>query len=307
MRKVWSRLVVHLAACVAALALPVEGLASQLIWTQWNSIWYSELDGSGMQQLISGVQPAYDLRVDDVNGKLYWGDTPYSPGRIMRANLDGSQVETVYTSQPGSEVLNFALDTANQQIYIAQPSLNTVSRVGTDGTGYTQLIYSPNANGMEIDPLAGHIYWTERFGNYIRRANLDGTGVQTIFATSWHPGAVDAWTIDLDPAAGKMYFAGYIPSDGSYHIQVANLDGTGFQELLALNGAPWALRLDPTRSKLYWAENKSIYRANVDGTGLELVLTAPGPIRGIAFGTVPEPATIGLLIAGGLALARRRS
>jgi hypothetical protein len=65
---------------------------------------------------------------------------------------------------------------------------------------------------------AGSIYWTDYDGGDIRRANLDGSGVQTL--SSSLPGPAG---IGLDLVHGWMYFTEY----NSGNLLRANLDGTG--------------------------------------------------------------------------------
>ena len=57
---------------------------------------------------------------------------------------------------------------------------------------------------------------------------------------------------------------------------------------------------------MYWSVvDGGIARANLDGTDIESVVFVNG-VQSIAIGPVPEPATLGLLLLGGLALLRRR-
>ena len=73
------------------------------------------------------------------------------------------------------------------------------------------------------------MYWTHNLGGKIRRANLDGTGVEDVT-----PGAfLLPEGLALDAGAGKMY---WIERGGV--IQRANLDGTGFETVVTgLRGA----------------------------------------------------------------------
>ena len=52
----------------------------------------------------------------------------------------------------------------------------------------------------------------------------------------------------------------------------------------------WDIALDLTNNHIYWAERGSskIRRANLDGTGVQDVITGIGLVTGIALGTVPS-------------------
>lgn len=52
----------------------------------------ADLNGSDIKTIATGVSRlTYGLAYDYTNGKIYWGDR--NPGRIMRANTDGSQTQ----------------------------------------------------------------------------------------------------------------------------------------------------------------------------------------------------------------------
>ena len=84
--------------------------------------------------------------------------------------------------------------------------------------------------------------------------------------------------IALDLPNGRIYWA----NDTRGTIQRANLDGTRAQTLLSvgspnLNG-PEGLAIDLNDGKMYWAHwIDEIGRANLDGSGFEILLTSLGP------------------------------
>lgn len=61
----------------------------------------SNLDGTGMSTLTTGItKVVFGLGYESVSNKIYWGDR--SAGKIMRANPDGSAMETWYTKEGSS-------------------------------------------------------------------------------------------------------------------------------------------------------------------------------------------------------------
>jgi len=61
----------------------------------------ASLDGTGMGTLTTGISKVvFGLGYESKSNKIYWGDR--SAGKIMRANLDGSGIETWYTKDGSS-------------------------------------------------------------------------------------------------------------------------------------------------------------------------------------------------------------
>jgi len=61
----------------------------------------TNLDGSSMSTLTTGItKVVFGLGYDADGNKIYWGDR--SAGKIMRANLDGSGIETWYSKEGSS-------------------------------------------------------------------------------------------------------------------------------------------------------------------------------------------------------------
>lgn len=57
----------------------------------------TDLDGSNMSTLTTGISKVvFGLGYDAVNNKIYWGDR--NKGKIMRSDLDGSNIETWYSA-----------------------------------------------------------------------------------------------------------------------------------------------------------------------------------------------------------------
>src|SRR5580692_8702460 len=133
--------------------LAVDAAAGHLYWTNMGnlkandgSILRSDLDGKHMTTIVApgGAFTPKQIQIDKVNGKLYWSDREGM--RVMRANLDGSQIETL-------------VDTANGD-----------ARPGRDAMKWCV--------GIAVDHDCGHVYWTQKGPDnagkgQIRRANLD--------------------------------------------------------------------------------------------------------------------------------------
>jgi sugar lactone lactonase YvrE len=117
------------------------------------------------------------------------------------------------------------------------------------------------------------IYWTDLGGGDIRRANLDGSGKQTL-VKGGSPGG-----IALDVSHGLMYWTDFNAND----IRRANLDGSGQQTLVTKLSTPFGIALDLAGGLMYWAERGGyIRRANLDGTGQQILIRQAGDALGIA-------------------------
>jgi len=148
---------------------------------------------------------------------IYWTDQNTS--EISRANLDGSNQQTLVSGQPFG-VTGIALDIPASQMYWSrQGSDGNIQRANLDGAGQQTLVDQVSPFGITLDTAAGQMYWTDTGGiNDIRRANLDGTGQQVLVTGQNAPAG-----IALDTNSNKMYWVNQFGGT----LWSANLDGTG--------------------------------------------------------------------------------
>ena len=212
---------------------------------------------------------------DEEMSKMYWLDR--GTDRVQRANLDGSEVETLVTAGL-SAPKELALDVAAGKMYWTDSDLNRVQRANLDGSQREDLVtglVGPAA--LELDVAAGMMYWTDSRVGKIQRANLDGSGLQDLVT-----GLRDPQGLALDVAAGRMYWT----DQGTKKIQRANLDGSDMQDLVTSGlRAPTALALDTESGRMYWTDwaTDKIQRADLDGSNIQdLVSTAGDILHGLA-------------------------
>ena len=138
-----------------------------------------------------------------------------------------------------------------------------------------------NATSLTVDVTGGKLYWTEKTGERtgrIRRANLDGTGVQLVKDLTSAPHG-----IALDAAGGKIYL-----TNSWGKVQRLNVNGSNFQPNLITDlEAPKDIAVDGANGKIYWTERTSsstgrIQRADLDGSNVELVKALTSVPGGIA-------------------------
>ncbi|MFQ6102181.1 MAG: hypothetical protein ACE5OS_13240, partial [Anaerolineae bacterium] len=260
-------------------ATPTPTATSPVI--QWRIYWInnttrtiqsSKLDGSDLQNVVAfdSGQSGGDVEVDSAGGKIYWTESR----KIKRADLDGSNVQTLHTVALDI-VGRISLDLTNGKIYYTQRSGldDTISRRNLDGTGNEALFDPHPTTGfmvaeIEIEPASGKIYWTNTNGtSSIERANVDGSNRELLVEQAWNPRR-----LRLDLSAGKMYWTA---NNTPHGIQRANLDGSSQEVLVPDVGLAMGFDLDVGGGKMYWANGSlpgSIQRANLDGTNIETLI-----------------------------------
>lgn len=261
------------------------------------SINRSDLDGSNPVALISntnaesssGANDALsdpeDIKIDNANGKMYWTDS--NNQNIRRADLDGQNVELIYTTtdavnqdSPG----NIDLDISGGYIYwtdistcfpklrrvpfnFANPAALPVDNATVE-TIYQNSETAATAcatadadidqpNGLAIDAANGHVYWSDKGSgkNWIRRCNLDGSNQVTIIGSLAEP-----QSIVLDVADNKIYWSDEGFSAGNRRIRYANLDGSSPTDLVTnasngiLNAQGITIDLLSGTKRVYWTD-----------------------------------------------------
>lgn len=137
----------------------------------------------------------------------------------------------------------------------------------------------------------------------ISRMNLDGTGYEVVVQDIGN----NLLAILVDPIAGKLYWR---ENSGNKAIYWANLeipDGetaanrTDIEEILVPQVSTNNFSLDISGRKMYYFDNLRLKRANLDGSGQEIVHEDPG--HG-GFGMIyePPPPTVPAISSTGLAL-----
>ena len=201
-------------------------------------------------------------------GKMYWVDASRIGAKIQRANLDGSQIETL-VSTGLQEPTDLALDLVGDKMYWVDQGTGKIQRANLDGSQIETLLAERfDIRSLVLDVAGGKMYWIDAVigGPKIQRANLDGSQIETLLAAGLR--APRALAIDI--AGGKMYWIDAVI--GGPKIQRANLDGSQ-AEAFVVSGldSPESLVLDLAKSKMYWTDSftNKIQRANLDGSQIE--------------------------------------
>ena len=222
--------------------------------------------------------------IPESRGRMYWTD--WETNKIQRANLDGSQIEDLVTTELDYPS-GLALDVAGGKMYWIDAGTAKIQRANLNGSQIEDLVttglFVPR--NLALDVAGGKMYWTDEDWDEgrIQRANLDGSQIEDLLTEVGTPAG-----LALDLAAGKMYWT----DTESSEIIRTNLDGSQFEYLVLGLNSPRALALDVAGGKIYWTDSGILrmQRANLDGFQVEDVI-----VSGLGYPTIG----LALDVAGG--------
>jgi hypothetical protein len=249
----------------------VDAEAGHIYWTNMGvpnlddgSIERADLDGRNRKIIVpQGItHTPKQLHLDKENGRLYWCDREGM--RVMRANLDGSQVETLIETGRGD----------------------------TDRRDQTRWCV-----GITIDLKGGKIYWTQKgpdngeMGS-IRRANIDipkgesaakRSDIEVLFDRLPEP--ID---LELDVANRVLYWTDRGDPPRGNTVNRAPVDKKAEPEILIthlMEGI--GIALDIPGNRMFVTDFAgSVYSADLDGKNERNFLYAQGNLTGIAYAEV---------------------
>ena len=256
-----------------------ETNALLLYWTEKRDdsiIRRMDLANGQTQEVVTGIGSlaATDIAIDALGGKIYWAES-FLYERIQRANLDGTDIQTVVGGL--GDPTGIDLDVSGGKIYWVDQDEGKIQRADLDGANVEDVVTGlGEPTDVAIDVSGGKIYWTDYSGK-IQRADLNGANVEDIVTGLGEPAE-----IIINVSEGKIY---WVDQDEG-KIQRANLDGTDIKDIAT--GFIWDIdiAIDVSGGKIYWRDPQKvkIQRANLDGANVEDVVTGlPKSALGVAF------------------------
>jgi DNA-binding beta-propeller fold protein YncE len=246
--------------------LVVDSAAGHMYWTNMGnpktndgSILRSDLDGKNMTTVVppGATFTPKQLQLEKKSGKLHWCDREGM--RVMRANLDGSNIETlVDTSEgdprPGPDArkwcVGVAVDAAGGKFYWTQKGDDNAGqgrifranielpRGGTPANRQDiELLYDnlPEPIDLDVDPTTRTLYWTDRGdpprGNTVNRAPMDPAPGSRKDPEILFSHLMEGIGLALDLKGGRMFM-----TDLAGTVYSANLDGSNKKTLLFAEG-----------------------------------------------------------------------
>jgi sugar lactone lactonase YvrE len=252
----------------------VDPQSKKVYWTNMGkvslddgSVQRIDLDGSNLTTVVpkGGAFTPKQLKLDAKHGKLYWSDREGM--RIMRSNLDGSNVDTLVVTGEGNEArkdaanwcVGMALDVEGGTVYWSQKGNGGDGRIfranmeipkgqtATDRKDIEVLFDGlPEPIDIDLDLSRRIMYWSDRGdpprGNTVNRAPMDmPKGADPKHRTDQEilvRGLKEGIGIALDLRGGHMYY-----TDLGGNVYSANLDGSNNKTILTgqgeLTGITW--------------------------------------------------------------------
>jgi DNA-binding beta-propeller fold protein YncE len=201
------------------------------------------------------------LKLDKQGGKIYWSDREGM--RIMRANFNGSDVETLVDTSKGD------------------------ARPGRDPKKWCV--------GIAVDHDGGKVYWTQKGGDNagdgrIFRANLEipkgespakRSDVEVLFDELPEP--ID---LDLDLRKRRIYWTDRGNAPKGNTVSRASMDKPGKRPKILVNDLMEGigLSLDLKGGRMFFADlGGSIYSTKLDGSEKKALVGAQGNLTGVAY------------------------
>jgi hypothetical protein len=219
----------------------------------------ADLDGRNRKTIIREGETftPKQLHLEKKSGKLYWCDREGM--RVMRANLDGSNIETLVDTskgdaRPGTDLtkwcVGITVDPDRGQIYWTQKGPDDAGKgrlfraridipKGENAANRTdiELLFDglPEPIDLELDLKKRLIYWTDRGdpprGNTVNRASIDADFKKRSAPEILLTHLMEGIGIALDFKGDRMFL-----TDLAGTIYSARLDGTEKKPLLVAQG-----------------------------------------------------------------------
>ena len=241
--------------------IAVDVAAGHIYWTNMGvpnlndgSIERADIDGKNRKVIVppGGTHTPKQIHLEKAAGKLYWGDREGM--RVMRANLDGSQVETLVERGRGDKDMHdqmrwcvgITVDPKLKKFYWTQKGpdnagVGCIFRANIDipkgespaNRSDIELLFDklPEPIDLELDLEKRVLYWTDRGdpprGNTVNRAPIDKKAAPEIVIKNLMEGI----GIALDVPGNRMFITDFAGS-----IYSADLDGKNERNFLYAQG-----------------------------------------------------------------------
>ncbi len=250
----------------------VDENSGHIYWTNMGtlgandgSIVRADLDGKNPTTIVpaGGTHTAKQLQLDRKNRKLYWCDREGM--RVMRVNLDGSNLETLIETGHGDKDRR---DARNWCV------------------------------GIALDVDRGHLYWTQKGPDNagqgrIFRAGLEIPTGQTPSTRKdielLHDDLPEPIDLDLDLTSRTMYWTDRGDPPRGNTVNRAPMDSRKDPEIIfnhLMEGI--GLALDLKNNRMFMTDlGGSVYSCGLDGANTKTLQFAKGNLSGIAYAEIP--------------------
>jgi DNA-binding beta-propeller fold protein YncE len=252
----------------------VDVEAGHIYWTNMGipdlddgSIERADIDGKNRRIILAQghTHTPKQLILDKKGGKLYWCDREGM--RVMRCNLDGSQLETLVEAGRGDT------DRQDQKRWPV---------------------------GLAIDSKLGHIYWSQKGPDNaglgrIFRANVDIPAGQTATTRTdieiFFDRLPEPIDLELDHKSRVLYWTDRGDPPRGNTVNRASIDNKPDEPEIVVTHLMEGIgiALDVPNDRMFVTDFAgSIYSARLDGSGERNFLYAQGNLTGIAYAEIPK-------------------
>jgi sugar lactone lactonase YvrE len=290
--------------------MPAVDTVPTLYWLDINGnrVMRSE-DFADGEAIVSRTGTAPDgVAIDVAGGKVYWTNMGsllgLGGGSVQRANLDGSDVETIIPSGVAQTPKQMQLDLVNRHIYFCDREGAKVWRATMEGENPEAIVSGHGFEemvGVALDVPGGKFYFSDRTGGKILRANIampagenggNRTDIEELFVFTGSATPID---LDVDLVNRRLYWTDRML--GTVHR--AGLDIPAGQTAASRTDAETlvedlvetiGISLDIENDKMYFSElGGQVSEAALDGSGLRKDILTSGSATGVAIAHIPKP------------------
>ena len=257
--------------------IAVDVAAGHIYWTNMGnpkandgSIERADLDGRNRKTIVpqGGTFTPKQLQLEKKSGKLYWCDREGM--RLMRANLDGSNIETLVDTSQGDQ------------------------RPGPDATKWCV--------GVAVDLDGGNVYWTQKGADNAGRGGMFRAGIEIptgqtasnrVDIEVLYDGLPEPIDLDLDLKNRVMYWTDRGDPPRGNTVNRAPMDSAAkggrpapeivFSHLMEGIG----IALDLKGDRMFITDfGGDVFSARLDGSDKKVLLVAQGNLTGIAYSEI---------------------
>ncbi|XP_030748487.1 very low-density lipoprotein receptor-like isoform X1 [Sitophilus oryzae] len=195
---------------------------------------------------------------------------------IRKISLDHHEMTSIVNETNSATALDFVFrtgmifwsDVADKKIYKAPIDEGNAKTVVVSDEVTT-------SDGLAVDWVYEHLYWTDTGTNTISLANFDGQMRKILIRDNLE----EPRAIAVDPLEGWMFWTDWGQEP---RIERAGMDGTHRQAIVTYDVRwPNGLTLDLVKKRLYWADAKlnTISACDWDGQNRKLILFSANALR----------------------------
>eukprot|EP00747_Dinoflagellata_sp_TGD_P133670 gnl/TRDRNA2_/TRDRNA2_175232_c0_seq1.p1 gnl/TRDRNA2_/TRDRNA2_175232_c0~~gnl/TRDRNA2_/TRDRNA2_175232_c0_seq1.p1 ORF type:complete len:343 (-),score=25.50 gnl/TRDRNA2_/TRDRNA2_175232_c0_seq1:174-1118(-) len=246
-------------------------------WENDGAIFRLNLDGSGRTIIVpkGKTWTPKQIKLEPTSGQLYWSDREGM--RVMRAKLDGTNLETLVTTGRGAfdrmdvskHCVGIAVDETRKQVYwsqkgkggdgsIRRASLTIPNGEGPESRSDIEVLFEklPMPIDLQLDLKNRKLYWTDRSDGTVNRASMDTPRNREVLIS----GLAEPIGIVLDLEVPEM-FVTELGRQG--RIVRANLDGSNRCDLPSPVGRGFQTGIDLARRSMGYTDLLGLWNMQI--------------------------------------------